>query len=239
IALFGEKYEDKVRMVKMGDYSLELCGGTHVHYTGEIGIFKIVSQSGIGSGLRRIEALTGQAALDYLNEYEATVVKLAEELKTSSQDVEQKVKDLLSALKEKDRIIQKLREKLAQSEVDNILAQAQQVEGVNVLAAKVDAPNMDSLRSMADLIRNKLGSAVIVLGSDNAGKVNFVTVVTNDLLEKGLHAGKLIKEVAKVTGGGGGGRPEMAQAGGKNPAKISEALNLVIKLVESQLKNVG
>lgn len=207
--------------------------------TGQIGLFKIMGQTGIGSGLRRIEAVTGQAALDYLNGYEEIVEQLVEELKTTPDDLIQRVNELLIVLKDKDKTIQQLRERLAIVEIDEIIGRAEQIDGVKVLAAQVDAPNMDALRSIADLVRNKLGSAVIALGSDNDGKVNLVTVVTNDLLGKGLHAGKLIKEVAKVTEGGGGGRPEMAQAGGKNPAKLEEALGLVIKLVEQQLKDVG
>lgn len=236
-ALFGEKYGNTVRMVRMGKFSSELCGGTHAKSTGELGLFKLITQTGIGSGLRRIEALTGQAALEYLNDCEEIVIQLAEQLKAPFADVSIRVNDLISTLKDKDKIIRGLREKLLILEIDEIVKTTKQIEGIKVLAAQVDSPGMDALRSIVDIARNKLGSAVIVLGSVHDGKVNLVTVVTNDLIDKGLHAGKLIKEVAKITEGGGGGRPEMAQAGGKNPAKLGEALNLVTKLVEQQLKN--
>jgi alanyl-tRNA synthetase len=236
IALFGEKYDDWVRVVKMGDYSIELCGGTHVPVTSAIGVFKIVSESGIGTGLRRIEALTGTEALKYFAQEEDDVLSIAKLLKANPQQIVKKVEQLLSELKVKEKELEKLNSKLALAQVDEILKSVQKVEGIQVLTAVVQTQDMEGLRSMADLLRDKLGSGVIVLGAVNGEKVNFVSTVTKDLIKIGVHAGNIIKEVAKIAGGGGGGRPDMAQAGGKDPSKITEALQHVVKLVKIQKK---
>lgn len=223
MALFGEKYGDVVRMVSMGDFSLELCGGTHVHSTGEIGFCKIISEGGIGSGLRRIEAVTGQGAVLMAKEDSRMLTEIAAWLKTGKGQVAAKVEQLLNSLKEQERELQSLQQKLARYEVGGLLDQVKEVKGVKVLAAKVQVPDMDSLRAMLDMLRDKLGSGVVVLGSASDDKVNFVAAVSKDLTGR-IHAGNLVKEVAKVAGGGGGGRPDMAQAGGRNIQKLDAAL---------------
>jgi alanyl-tRNA synthetase len=222
-ALFGEKYSDIVRVVKMGDYSKELCGGTHVRATGEIGLVKILSEGGIGAGLRRIEAVAGLQVLAYMNSLDEQFTELSHILKAQPQEVFRRVTALLGQIREYEREIQQLSGKLARTEAESLLEQVQDVEGVKVLAAQVQVGDMDALRQMADLLRGKLKSGVLVLGTVAEGKVNWVTAVTPEGLS-GLHAGKIIKEVAKITGGGGGGRADMAQAGGKEPDKIGKAL---------------
>jgi alanyl-tRNA synthetase len=235
MALFGEKYGDIVRVVKVGDYSLELCGGCHVNNTAEIGLFKIVSESGIGAGTRRIEAVTGRGAYQYLNQQLATLKEVAQALKAPVlAEAPARVEALQQQLKDVQRENESLRAKLGNIEAANLSQQVKQVEGVNVLAARVSATDMDNLRGMVDELKNKLGSAVIVLGSAEGEKVHLVAGVTKDLMEQGFHAGKIIKEVAARCGGGGGGRPDMAQAGGKDPSKLQEALALVSELVKSQ-----
>ena len=225
-ALFGEKYSDVVRVVKMGDYSKELCGGTHVGATGEIGLVKILSEGGIGAGLRRIEAVAGLEALAYIANLDEQFLELSQILKAQPQEVSKKVTALLGQMRDYEREIQQMSAKLARSEAESLLEQVQEVEGVKVLAAQVQVGDMDALRQMADLLRNKLKSGVLILGAVSEGKVNWVTAVTPEGL-RGLHAGQIIKEVAKITGGGGGGRADMAQAGGKEPAKLGEALDQV------------
>jgi alanyl-tRNA synthetase len=235
IALFGEKYGDQVRVVKMGEYSTELCGGTHVPSTGVIGSFKILSEGGVGAGLRRIEAITGTAALNYYNEQSDILSQISGLLKTPAHQLLNRIQALTQELKEKDKEIEKLNQKMALYQIDELVQLAQQVDGVTVLATKVQASDMEGLRSMADLLRQKLGSGVVVLGAADGEKVNFVAAVTKDLLGKKLHAGLLVKEVAKVALGGGGGRPDMAQAGGKDPSKLEVALAKAYEVVKSQL----
>ncbi|MCD4838587.1 alanine--tRNA ligase [Neobacillus sedimentimangrovi] len=235
MALFGEKYGDIVRVVKVGDYSLELCGGCHVPNTSVIGLFKIVSESGIGAGTRRIEAVTGEAAYKALIEQVGILKAAAEKLKTNPKDVVNRIDSLTSEIKQLQRENESLAAKLGNIEAGNLVSKAKQIEGVTVLAAKVQAADMNNLRNMADDLKQKLGSAVIVLGSLQDGKVNFIAAVTKDLIEKGYHAGKLIKEVATRCGGGGGGRPDMAQAGGKDPEKLDSALAFVEDWVKSIL----
>jgi len=235
MALFGEKYGDIVRVVKVGAYSLELCGGCHVNNTAEIGLFKIVSESGIGAGTRRIEAVTGRGAYQFLNQQLTTLKEVAHALKAPVlQETPARVEALQQQLKDVQRENESLRAKLGNIEAASLSDQVTQVGGVNVLAARVSATDMDNLRGMVDELKNKLGSAVIVLGAVEGDKVNLVAGVTKDLMEQGFHAGKIIKEVATRCGGGGGGRPDMAQAGGKDPSKLQEALKLVTELVKSQ-----
>lgn len=236
IALFGEKYGDQVRVVKMGDYSIELCGGTHVPHSGVIGTFKIVSEGGVGAGLRRIEAVTGTAALDYYNQQSEILSQITGLLKTPAHQVLDKIESLVQELKDQEKEIEKLNQKIALYQVDELLHQAQTINGIPVLSVKVQATDMESLRTMADLLRQKLGSGVVVLGAVVNEKVNFVAAATKDLLPKGIHAGLLVKEVAKMTLGGGGGRPDMAQAGGKDPEKLDEALAKAYEIVRGQLK---
>ena len=233
MALFGEKYGEIVRVVRVGDYSLELCGGCHVPNTSVIGLFKIVSESGIGAGTRRIEAVTGEAAYELLNEQVGLLKNAAEKLKANPREIITRIDSFMSEMKQLQRENESLAAKLGNIEAGSLVSQAKEVNGVTVLAAKVQASDMNNLRNMADDLRQKLGSAVLVLGSISEGKVNLIAAVTNDLITKGYHAGKLIKEVATRCGGGGGGRPDMAQAGGKDPSKLDAALQYVEEWVDS------
>ncbi|MCX2736132.1 alanine--tRNA ligase [Bacillus velezensis] len=224
MALFGEKYGDIVRVVQVGDYSLELCGGCHVTNTAEIGLFKIVSESGIGAGTRRIEAVTGKGAYQEMNSQLSLLQHAADELKSNVKDVPKRIQSLQAELKEAQRENESLLSKLGNVEAGAILSKVKNIGGVKVLAEKVNAKDMNHLRTMVDDLKAKLGSAVIILGAVQNEKVNLSAGVTKDLIEKGLHAGKMVKQAAEVCGGGGGGRPDMAQAGGKQPEKLEEAL---------------
>ncbi len=233
MALFGEKYGDIVRVVQVGDYSLELCGGCHVPNTSVIGLFKISSESGIGAGTRRIEAVTGEAAYRALNDQLAILKSAASKLKTSTKDVPSRIETILAETKQLQRENESLAAKLGNIEAGSLASKVKDINGVPVIAARVQAADMNSLRNMADDLKQKLGSAVILLGSADNGKVNLIAGVTKDLIDKGYHAGKLVKEAASVCGGGGGGRPDMAQAGGKDPAKLDKALEIVEDWVKS------
>ncbi|MEH7547794.1 MULTISPECIES: alanine--tRNA ligase [Bacillaceae] len=233
MALFGEKYGEIVRVVRVGDYSLELCGGCHVPNTSVIGLFKIVSESGIGAGTRRIEAVTGESAYKLLNEQVGLLKDAADKLKTNPKDIGSRIDGLMTEIKQLQRENESLAAKLGNIEAGNLVSNAKEIEGITVLSAKVQAADMNNLRNMADDLKQKLGSAVIVLGSAHDGKVNLIAAVTKDLIERGYHAGKLIKEVASRCGGGGGGRPDMAQAGGKDPEKLDAALQFVDEWVKS------
>lgn len=235
MALFGEKYGDEVRVVQVGDYSLELCGGCHVNNTAEIGLFKILSEAGIGAGTRRIEAATGRMAYEYLNEQLHTLKLVADELKTTITNVPQRIETLKGEMKGLERENESLRAKLSNLEASSLTEQVEEVKGVKVLTAKVNGVDMDNLRNMVDDLKTKLGSGIVVLGSVKDDKVNIVAGVTADLVQQGLHAGKAVKEVAVRCGGGGGGRPDMAQAGGKNPAQLAEALEFVKSWVNEQI----
>jgi alanyl-tRNA synthetase len=235
MALFGEKYGDVVRVVQVGDYSLELCGGCHVDNTGQIGLFKIVSESGIGSGIRRIEAVTGRGAYEFLDQQLQLLKEAAGMLKSNVQDVPKRLESTLQQVKELSRENESLRGKLGRIEAGSLTDQVKQVSGIPVLAAQVQASDIDSLRNIVDEMKSKLGSAVIVLGAAADDKVNLVASVSPDLLAKGFHAGKIIKEVALLCGGSGGGRPDMAQAGGKDASKLQAALAAVEGLVAGQL----
>ncbi len=236
-ALFGEKYGDIVRMVKMGDFNMELCGGTHVGTTAEIGMFKLLGESSVGAGLRRVEAVTGEGVLRYVNARDGELDEISRIVKAMPHEVVQRVEGLVREVRELENEAEGLRAKLARYEVQSLLDKVRDIRGVNFLAAKVSSPDMESLRAMTDLIRDKAGSAVVVLGSPAGGRVNLVAAVTPDLVPRGLHAGKLIKEVAAVVGGGGGGKPEMAQAGGKDPSRLQEALDRAYAVAVSQIKD--
>lgn len=233
MALFGEKYGEIVRVVQVGNYSIELCGGCHVSNTSEIGLFKIVSESGIGAGTRRIEAVTGAAAYKLLTDQIAILKDAAEKIKANPKDLPVRIEGLLGEMKELQRENESLKAKLGNIEAGNLVNEVKEMNGVKLLAAKVQATDMNNLRNMVDDLKKKLGSAVIVLGSVQGEKVNLIAGVTEDLIAKGYHAGKLIKEVASRCGGGGGGRPDMAQAGGKNPAQLDSALNFAEEWVKS------
>lgn len=233
MALFGEKYGKIVRVVQVGDYSLELCGGCHVPNTSVIGLFKIVSESGIGAGTRRIEAVTGEAAYLQMNEQIGILKEAASKLKTSPKEVANRVDLLQAEIKQLQRENESLAAKLGNIEAGSLIENAKNIAGVNVLSAKIQGVDMSNLRNMADDLKQKLGSAILVLGSVHDDKVNIIAAVTKDLIDKGYHAGKLVKEVATRCGGGGGGRPDMAQAGGKDPNKLDEALGYVEEYVKS------
>lgn len=234
IALFGEKYGDVVRVVEMGDFSKELCGGTHVHHTGEIGLVKILSEGGVGAGLRRLEAVAGLEALHHVRNGDREMLEIAQLLKARPEDAVRKVSGLMTQVKDLEREIGQLQAKLAKAEVTELLDRVQEVAGIKTLAAQVQAADMDGLRKMADLLRDRLKTGVIVLGAAVDGKVNWVVAVFGGLI--GLNAGQIIKEVAKITGGGGGGRADMAQAGGKDPSKIGEAIDKVPAILQSFLQ---
>ncbi|RUS48769.1 alanine--tRNA ligase [Cohnella sp. AR92] len=235
MALFGEKYGDIVRVVRVGDYSLELCGGCHVRNTAQIGLFKLVSEGGIGSGVRRIEAVTGRHAYAYLDDQLGLLRSAASLLKSTVADVPKRVESLQGELRQAQRDAESLQGKLSRLEAADLAGSAKDVGGVKLLAAQVNASGMDALRGVADELKAKLGSAVLALGAVDGDKVQLVVAVTPDLLSKGLHAGKLIKELAAICGGGGGGKPELAQAGGKDPSKLGEALEAAPSLVLGQL----
>lgn len=224
MALFGEKYGDIVRVVQMGGYSLELCGGCHVNNTSEIGLFKLISESGIGSGVRRIEAVTGQGAYEFMDSQLELLKVSAGLLKSHVQDVPKRIEGLYQQLKELSRENESLQAKLSNIEAGQLTDQVTKVGNTKLLAAKVDVNHMDALRGLADELKVKLPDVVLVLGAVMEDKVNFVVAVPAEDIKRGLHAGKLVKEVASVCGGGGGGRPDMAQAGGKDISKLNEAL---------------
>ena len=236
MALFGEKYGEKVRVVVVGDISKELCGGTHVSSTGEIGQFKIIGESSVGAGLRRIEAVTGLAALEYANQREAILEQAAQLLKTRPEELVGRLELAQNQTRELEREIAALQKQLSQGIVQDLLQQVREVKGIRYVAAAVTAPDMDELRSIADRIRDGIAGGVVVLGAVVGDKVNFVAMAGKEAVARGIHAGNIVKEVSAATGGGGGGRPEMAQAGGKKPEKLAEALALVASILEKQAK---
>ncbi len=233
MALFGEKYGDVVRVVKVGDYSLELCGGCHVSNTAEIGLFKIVSESGIGAGTRRIEAVTAKGAYQFVNNQEAALKHAGERLKANPLNVPDKLDQLFLDMKQLQKENDALQQKLSSHEAKNILDKVEQINGVPCLIEQVNVQDMNQLRSMVDDLKQKLPSGIILLAAVNDGKVQFASGVSKNLIEQGYHAGKLIKQAATVCGGGGGGRPDMAQAGGKEPEKVQAALQEVKTMISS------
>lgn len=235
MALFGEKYGETVRVVKMGDFSTELCGGTHVKNTSSIRIFKIISESGVAAGVRRIEALTGENALKYYSDMEKTLQEAAAIVKTTTGELEQKLEHMLAEMKALQSENESLKSKAAKEALGDVMDQVVEVKGVKLLAAGITNVDMNGLRDLGDQLKSKLGEGVIVLISDTDGKVNMVAMATQAAMDQGAHAGNLIKGIAGLVGGGGGGRPNMAQAGGKNPAGIKEALAKVSELLEEQL----
>lgn len=236
MALFDDKYGDNVRVVSVGEFSKELCGGTHVRNSGEIGLFKIVSEAGVAAGVRRIEALTGFNALRYMEEKQSLLKEACGILKCSEKEVIKKINTTTQELKEKDKEIQELKSKLVSGIEDEILGAKKVINEVEVVAYVVENVDSNSLRDLADKVRNKLDLGVVVLGSVLGDKVNFVSMATKNALPKGVHCGKIIKEVAAVAGGGGGGRPDMAQAGGKDPLKVNEAIAKSYEVIENLVK---
>ena len=235
MALFGEKYEQKVRVVSMGDFSKELCGGTHVKNTSSIMLFKIISEQGIAAGVRRIEALTGNAVLEYYKNEEHLLKEAAAALKAQPGELAEKIAHLQTEVKNLQSENDSLKNKLAQGSLGDVMNQIREVKGVKLLAAKVEGVEAGALRDLGDQLKDKIGEGVVVLAAVNGGKVNLLAMATEGAQKAGAHAGNLIKGVAAVVGGGGGGRPNMAQAGGKNPEKVDEAIAAAAEILEGQL----
>ncbi len=235
LALFGEKYGQRVRIIKIGDFSTELCGGTHLDQTGQIGLFKIVSEGAVAAGVRRIEAVTGEPALRRVGGEETALREAAALLKVPPLELPQRLQKLLDEQRQLEKQLEALEARQAKTRAHELVAAARQVGGVAVVAARVDGLDQDGLRAVADSIRERLGSGIICLGSVKDGKVSLVSAVTKDLVSR-FNAGKLIQEVARAVGGGGGGRPDLAQAGGKDPSKLDAALGLVHDWVARQGK---
>ena len=229
LAFFGDKYGEQVRVVSIESFSKELCGGTHCRHTGEIGVFRVVSETGVAAGVRRIEALTGSGAMSQLKQLEAEIRELSELLKVGPSELVTKTRKLMAQLKEKERELEQLKLKVATGAKEE--AKVRTVHGIQVHAQRADGMDGPGLRALADRIRDRLHSGVIALGAANDGKVSLLVAVTKDLVQK-VRAGDLIRDMALEVGGTGGGRPEMAQAGGKNPERLGIALEKVFELVE-------
>ncbi|WP_026506282.1 alanine--tRNA ligase [Butyrivibrio sp. NC3005] len=236
MALFGEKYGDSVRVVKMGDFSVELCGGTHVSNTRQIGYFKILSESGVAAGVRRIEALTGDNVLDYYKKIEEEAREAASLLKTNTDGLIDHIKKLQDELKAVKSENESLKSSAAKDALGDVTSKAKDINGVKLVASSVSNVDMNELRDLGDSIKEKLGDCVVVLMSDTDGKVSIMTMASDGAVKKGAHAGNLVKAIAPIVGGGGGGRPNMAQAGGKNASGITEALNKAEEVLSDQIK---
>ena len=236
MALFDDKYGDKVRVVCISDFSMELCGGTHVKNSGEIGLFKILSETGVAAGVRRIEAVTGFGAIKYVEEKQKLLKEACAELKCNEKEILNRISKQTEEIKEKEREIAELKNKFNSGAEEEILNSVKQINGIKTISYKIEDIDGNSLRDLADKVRSKIGSGVVVLLSSNDGKVNLVAMATKDCIENGIHCGKIIKEVAQIVGGGGGGRPDMAQAGGKNPEKIDEAVEKVYEVIKTLSK---
>ncbi len=234
MALFGEKYGDIVRVVTMGDFSIELCGGAHLTNTAQVGTFKIISENGIAAGVRRIEALTGTEALKYYQSQEEQIKQICKVVKANAENVVYRVEQIVSEQKESAKEIEKLKSKLAGDAVEEILSQKQQIKGISVICANVKDADVNTLKTMGDQLKIKLGSGVVVLASGKGDKVNLIAMATDDVIKKGIHAGNIVKAAAVCCGGGGGGRPNMAQAGGKDASKIEQALQKAKEVIQQQ-----
>ena len=235
MALFGEKYAEDVRVVSMGDFSKELCGGTHVANTSVIGSFKLVSEAGVAAGVRRIEALTGEGVFAYYKEIENKLSEIAKLVKTTPANSVEKVEHLLAEVKALQSENESLKSKAAKDALGDVMNQVVEVNGMKVLATKVDGVDMNGLRELGDQLKEKIGEGIVVIASNADGKVNLMATATDAAMKAGAHAGNLIKEIAKLVGGGGGGRPNMAQAGGKNPAGIDDAIAKAKEVAAAQL----
>ncbi|VAX05930.1 Alanyl-tRNA synthetase, partial [hydrothermal vent metagenome] len=234
MALFGEKYGDVVRVLSMGDFSVELCGGTHVKRTGDIGVFKITSEGGVAAGVRRIEAVAGEGALCYIGETEKNLAQIAALLKADSGTVQTKTQQLIERSRHLEKELEQLKAKLASSQGGDLAAQAVEIDGIKVLAAKLEGGDAKSLRDTVDQLKNKLGTAVVVLAAVDGDKVSLVAGVTKAETAR-VRAGDLVNNVAQQVGGKGGGRPDLAMAGGKDPSGLDAALQAVPDWVKSQL----
>jgi len=232
LAFFGDKYGDVVRVVKIGDFSTELCGGTHVHRSGEIGVFKLQTEAGVAAGVRRVEAVTGEGALDLVRSYEHRLKEIGALLRTGPDEAVERVKRLLQQQRDLEREIETLRGQFGKNQLPDLLAKKQQVDGATVVVSKVDKVDANQLRELADQLKEKLGSGVVFLVSAGDANVTMVASVTKDLTSR-YHAGNIVKQVAPIVGGGGGGRPDFAQAGGKDPSKVDQALDKVREIVKA------
>lgn len=236
MALFGEKYEEDVRVVSMGDFSKELCGGTHVSNTGNITTFKIVSEAGVAAGVRRIEALTGDGVFRYYKEVEKELAEAAKAAKSTPVNLKEKIEHMQAEMKALQSEIESLKSKAAKDALGDVMNQVQEVNGVKLLATAVEDVDMNGLRELGDQLKEKVGDGVVVIASSANGKVNLIAMATDAAMAKGAHAGNLIKGIAALVGGGGGGRPNMAQAGGKNPAGIPDAIAKAAEVLAEQIK---
>lgn len=236
-AQFGEKYGDVVRVVSMGDYSVEFCGGTHLSNTAQAGLFKLLSESGVAAGTRRIEAVTGQGVLDYIKEKDNLIASTALALKTNLlNEIDKKAEALVNESKADKKKLEELNAKAVNSKLGDVMNNSINVCGVDIVTSQVDGLAVNDLRTLCDSIRDKMDTGVAVLASDNDGKLMFIAMATKNALSKGVHAGNIIKEITKIAGGSGGGKPDMAQGGGKDASKVADALEAVKAIVESQVK---
>ncbi|WP_373820234.1 DHHA1 domain-containing protein, partial [Glaesserella sp.] len=234
VAVFGEKYGDQVRVVGMDDFSIELCGGTHVKKTGEIGLFKFISEGAVAAGIRRVEAVTGETAISHLHQQQQILQQCSELLKTDSHNLVEKIQHLQDKAKKAEKELQQFKDKFATQTGGELAKQAQQINGVNVVVQRLDNIDVKALRTMVDDLKNQLGSAVIAFATQSDDKVNLVVGVTKDLSTK-LNAGELVGLMAQQVGGKGGGRADMAMAGGNQPQNISQALHVAIEWIQAKL----
>ncbi|HCL49611.1 MAG TPA: alanine--tRNA ligase, partial [Clostridiaceae bacterium] len=235
IALFDEKYADTVRVVCAGDFSMELCGGTHISNTSSIGMFKIISENGVAAGVRRIEAVTGKGAVNYIENLEKILKETAGILKAQIKDAPLKAQSITEEVKQKDKEIEILKGKMASNISDDIAKTSRNIKGINVVTAVCDL-DVNGLRDLGDKLKCKLGKSIVVLASTKGDKVTFISMASKDAVKDGAHSGVIVKEIAKIAGGSGGGRPDMAQAGAKNKDKVDEALQAVTAIVENMIK---
>ena len=237
MALFGEKYPEVVRVVEMGDFSRELCGGTHLDNVGQVGVFRVIGEESVSAGTRRITALTGKAALDLIREEERTLSEVAATLKVPVPQIADRVASLLEEVKSlKKQLATRKVDAAPKTSPDDLIAGATELDGVRVIAASLGDTTADEMRQLVDVLRRKQPTELaVLLASTTDGKVNLIAGLTPDLIARGLHAGNWLKEIAPVVGGGGGGRPDLAQAGGKNPEKITEALAKAVDAIGAKL----
>jgi alanyl-tRNA synthetase len=236
-AQFGEKYGDVVRVVSMGDYSIEFCGGTHLNNTSVCGLVKIVSESGVAAGVRRIEAVTGKGVLEYIAENDALIQRTAAALKTNLlNEIDKKAEQLAGEVKELKKKLESLNAKMASGKVDDVLAGKVEIGGISVVCGRVDGLGGNDLRNLGDNLKEKIGTGIAVLASCADDKIAFLATATPDAVKMGVHAGMVIKEITKLAGGSGGGKPDSAMAGGKDISKIAEALEKAEEIVKSKLK---
>jgi alanyl-tRNA synthetase len=231
LAFFGEKYGERVRVLRMGDFSIELCGGTHVRRTGDVGLFKLKAEAGVASGMRRVEATTGEGALDWMRQREKVLKEVGDILKSPEEDAADRLEKLLARHRELERQLAQLQSKLAGAQSDTIVSQVRKLNGVNVVASRVESVDDKGMRELADQLRDKLRPAVVVLGAVHGNRVVLLATVSKEVTPR-YHAGNILKQIAPLVGGGGGGRPDFAQAGGKDPTRLDEALQKVYELIE-------